>query len=209
MSTTPAPPTKGELTRQRVIERAAPVFNRRGYWGTSLRDVMEASGLEKGGIYNHFANKDELALAAFDHNVAVLATHIRAALAEHRNAVDRLHALVQAYRRFVRDPLPGGCPMLNAAVDTDDTHRVLRDRVRQAVADLHDGTVGRIVVRGLERGELRPDTNPDDVATVIVAGLEGALMLWQLYDDPSYVERTARHLDDYIDSLAPNQEGAP
>src|SRR5947199_130742 len=61
--------TKGDRTRRRVIEQAAPVFNTRGYWGSSVRDLMEASGLQKGGIYNHFGSKDELALAAFDHDV--------------------------------------------------------------------------------------------------------------------------------------------
>jgi len=45
---------KGERTRQRIVELAAPVFNRQGYVGASLRNLIEATGLEKGGIYNHF-----------------------------------------------------------------------------------------------------------------------------------------------------------
>ena len=202
-----APRTKGDQTRQRVVEQAAPVFNRRGYWGASLRDVMEATGLEKGGIYNHFSSKDELALAAFEHNVGVMGDQIRAALQGRRHAVDRLRAIVDVYRHFAVDPpFAGGCPIMNAAVDSDDTHPALRDRVRAAMDDLRDNTVARIVTRGVERGELRPDTDPDAVATVFVATLEGALMLGQLYGGSTYMDVAAGHLDTLITGLASDQE---
>jgi TetR/AcrR family transcriptional repressor of nem operon len=195
--------TKGELTRQRVIEQAAPVFNQRGYWGSSLRDLMDATGLEKGGIYNHFRNKDELAAAAFEHNVELMGERIRAALAGRRHAVDRLHALTDVYRRFAVDPpFKGGCPILNAAVDADDTHPMLRRRARRAMVRLRDETIARIVTRGVERGELRADVDPQTVATVFVATLEGALMLAHLYKDPGNVTIATDHLDAYISSLA-------
>ena len=201
------PTGKGARTRQRVIERAAPVFNQRGYWGVSLRDLMQATGLEKGGIYNHFRSKDELAAAAFDHNVDQMRGRIRAALEGHRHAVDRLTALVEVYRDFAVDPpFPGGCPILNAATDTDDTHPALRSKVQQAMRELREDTVARIVRRGVERGELAAGADPDAVATVIMATLEGALMLGQLYGDPAFVTVAADHLDAYVASLVP-QEG--
>ena len=195
------PPTKGQQTRQRVIERAAPIFNQRGYWGSSLRDLMDATGLEKGGIYNHFRSKDELAAAAFDHNVDALRHCIREALSEHRHAIARLRAVLDVYRSFVADPpFPGGCPILNAAVETDDTHPDLRAHVRKAMDELRVDTLVRIVERGRERGELLA-VDPEQVATVIVAALEGALMLAQLYRDPTYVDRVTDHLDGYVSSL--------
>jgi len=45
---------KGEETRQEIIRKAAPIFNRKGYSGAALSDLMRATGLEKGGIYRHF-----------------------------------------------------------------------------------------------------------------------------------------------------------
>jgi len=202
--------TKGEQTRRRVIEQAAPVFNQRGYWGSSLRDLMEATGLEKGGIYNHFRSKDELAAAAFDHNVEQMRQRIRSALAGRRQAVDRLRAINDVYRDFATDPpFAGGCPILNAATESDDTHPELRQKVQRAMAELREDTVARIVTRGIERGELRPGTDPDAAATVIMSTLEGALMLSQLYRDPSYVEAATAHLDDYVMSLAFPEEVQP
>jgi len=191
------------LTRQRVIETTAPVFNQRGYWGTSMRDLMHATGLEKGGIYNHFRNKDELAAAAFEHNVELMGERIRAALAGRRHAVDRLRAIGDVYRRFAVDaPFVGGCPIMNAATEADDTHELLRHRAQDAMGRLRDDTIARIVARGVERGELRPDVDPHSAATIIVAILEGALMLSHLYDDPSQVTVATAHLDGYVASLA-------
>lgn len=199
--------TKGELTRQRVIEQAAPVFNQRGYWGSSLRDLMAATGLEKGGIYNHFGSKDELAAAAFDYNVELMGTRIRVALAGHRLALDRLRAILDVYRRFVVDPpFVGGCPIMNAAVDSDDTHPMLRRKAQQAMARLRDDTIARIVARGLELGELKADTDPDTVASVVVSTLEGALMLSRLYDDPGHMTAATAHLEQYLTSLSTEGE---
>ena len=59
--------TKGERTRQEIVRNAAPLFNTKGYEGTSLSDLMAATGLQKGGIYRHFASKEELAAEAFDY----------------------------------------------------------------------------------------------------------------------------------------------
>ena len=56
--------SKGEQTRQRIIEEAATIFNQRGYEATSMQDVMDATGLEKGGLYRHFVSKEELAAEA-------------------------------------------------------------------------------------------------------------------------------------------------
>src|SRR5215813_8035692 len=58
---------KGEATRREIIEKAAPIFNQKGFEGASLSDLMAATGLEKGGIYRHFESKEELAAEAFDY----------------------------------------------------------------------------------------------------------------------------------------------
>ena len=192
-----------------MIEAAAPVFNRRGYWGSSLRDLMEATGLEKGGIYNHFGSKDELAEAAFAYNVELVGSRIRDALAGRRPAVDRLLAILEVYRGFGRHaPFVGGCPILNASVDADDTHPQLRARARQAMDDLRVDTLQRVVERGIERDELRRDIDASAVATILVATLEGGLMLNQLYGDPTYLNDAVDHLVEYVHSLALAETGA-
>src|SRR6476646_6386040 len=105
--------SKGEVTRQRIIELAAPSFNQRGFEGCSMQDILEATGLKKGGVYRHFSSKEELAAEAFRYSLS-RATKIRTPPADpSRTAVERLNEVID---HFVEkpSPVPGGCPILNA-----------------------------------------------------------------------------------------------
>lgn len=189
--------TKGERTRQRILDAVGPMFNERGYQATSLTDVMAATGLEKGGIYNHFASKDDLAVAAYDRNAGLLADSIAANVrAAGTGAVDRLVGVLAAFRSFAHDPpFPGGCPTLNTAVESAGLDPRLREKSRQRLLDLRDGLVRRILERGIERGELRADLDVDELATTFAASIEGALLLAQALGDPTQVDRVADHLE--------------
>src|SRR5262249_59386386 len=79
---------KGEATRRLILERAAPVFNQRGYAGASMSELVEATGIEKGGIYNHFGSKEELAVEAFDYAIGLIVEGY-AAVQEGTAGVDR------------------------------------------------------------------------------------------------------------------------
>ena len=56
--------SKAEKTKENIVKQAAALFNQKGYSGSSISDIMQATGLQKGGIYNHFNSKEELALEA-------------------------------------------------------------------------------------------------------------------------------------------------
>jgi AcrR family transcriptional regulator len=192
---------KGERTRLTAIERAAEVFSLRGYGGTSLGDLSRVTGLEKGGIYNHFSSKEELALAAFDHALEGYRQRFRDALADLREAPARLRAVIDVFRSLVADPLlPGGCIVLNTAIEADDTHPVLRERAQQAMTEWHE-LIGRIVAAGIRHDELRSDTDAQALATVMIATLEGAVMLSKLYGDASHMHRATDHLTRYVESF--------
>lgn len=191
--------SKGDETRQMILRRAAEVFNRKGYYGASLADIMAATGLEKGGIYNHFGSKDDLALEAFDYAVELVRQEFQAALKDKRDAIDRLRAIVGVYRDMsAGHPLGGGCPVLNTAIESDDTHPVLRDHARRAMDEWREFIV-RVMVKGIERGQVRPDADPDETATLVIATLEGAIMMSRLYDNSRYMNYAIDHLESYIE----------
>lgn len=193
---------KGEQTRQRIIERAADIFNTQGYAGTSMGDLLAATGLEKGGLYNHFRSKEALALAAFDHAVQLLTTRYTQAMQAQASATDKLLALVDAFaQQYEAPPLLGGCPVFNAAIEADDGMPVLRERA-QAAMTAWLKLIGATVRSGMRQGELRPDLDPRAVATLVTATLEGALVLSRLYADPVHLQRAATHLAWYVRSLA-------
>lgn len=193
---------RGERTRGRIVEQAAPLFNQRGYTGASVSDIMAATGLEKGGIYRHFESKEQLALEAFDHAVDLMTRRFAAAIREHAGAPDRLRAIVRVLQAVATEPpVEGGCPVVNTAVDADDGNPALRARAREAMDRLLD-MVRRTTERGIERGELSGDLDPDAFATVLISTIEGGVVLSRLYDDPVYVERTVEHLERWIDRSA-------
>lgn len=193
---------KGERTRRRILERSAPVFNTKGYFGASMSDLIQASGLEKGGIYNHFGSKEELALETFDYAAGIMRGRFDAALAGREGAKERLFAVVDVLGALVEDPpVAGGCPVLNTAVESDDAHPALKKRAEEAMTGWLR-LIGRIVKDGARDGELRTDTDPREVASVTVATLEGALMISKLCEDPSHMRRAVEHLKSYIETLA-------
>jgi TetR/AcrR family transcriptional repressor of nem operon len=189
--------TKGETTRRRIVEQAAPVFNRQGFEGSSLADLMHATGLQKGGIYRHFASKEELAAAAFDYTWESAYQAREAQAAEPAQGVERLKQLISSFVEH-RSPVAGGCPVLNTAIDADDGNGVLRSRVRRALR----GWVSKwtaIVAEAAARGEIRAGVDAETVATVIIAALEGGLMMSRMERSDEPLRRVERHLHRYLD----------
>ena len=193
--------SKGEQTRERILARSAQLFNRQGYFGASLADIMRETGLEKGGIYNHFSSKEQLALESFDYAYGLVQQRVRQALAGKFDAIERLLAIVSVFKGIFEDPLvPGGCPILNTAIEADDSNEALRDRARAAM-DNWRTTIHRIVNKGIERQQIRPGVDADEVASILIATLEGAIMLSNLYKDSTHMKRAADHMTRYIETF--------
>ncbi|KAF3889216.1 MULTISPECIES: TetR/AcrR family transcriptional regulator [Nostocales] len=192
--------SKGEETKEKILQQAAELFNQQGYAGASIADIMRVTGLQKGGIYNHFQSKDDLALQAFDFAIAQMKERYRTILRSKHCAVDRLQAIVDIFRSNIDNPIiKGGCPILNTAIESDDTHPALRERAKQAMDSWRE-IVSQIIQKGIERGEIRPTVNIDETATIMISSLEGAVMLSKLYGDLIHIDIVTQHLNEYIRS---------
>jgi TetR/AcrR family transcriptional regulator, transcriptional repressor for nem operon len=189
--------SKGQQTRERIIAEAAAIFNQRGYEGCSIQAIMEATGLEKGGIYRHFESKEELAAEAFDYAWTVASTKRHQNLDAIPNHADRLK---QHIANFVtRSGLPGGCPLLNTAVDSDNGNPVLRDRVRKALRNWKD-MLSQIIEEGVEAGTIQPGIDASAAANRIVGGLEGAMLISRIEHNDQALRQALKDLDTYVDS---------
>ena len=189
----------GEKTREHIIERAAVLFNQRGFAGARMSDIMAATGLQKGGIYRHFGSKEQLAVEAFDFAVARMAQRFTEALEGRTGAVDRLVALVDVYADLpTNPPVPGGCPVMNTAIDSDSVHPALRERARGAMDGLR-ALIRRTTREGIARGEVRPEVDPDRLAVVMISALEGGVMLSMLYGDAAHGHAVAAHLRQHLE----------
>src|SRR5260370_25164096 len=123
--------TKGEQTRRKIVAAAAAIFNQHGYEGSSLNALMEANGLKKGGIYRHFASKEELAAEAFDYTWEAAWNTRLLHVDERANGVDKLKQLIANIVEH-RSPVAGGWPILNTAIDAADGNPGLRARGAKA-----------------------------------------------------------------------------
>lgn len=168
--------SKAERTRQFIIEKTAPVFNAKGFAGTSLVDLTEATGLTKGSIYGNFENKDEVAMAAFDFNFEQVTQYMKSRILSKQNAIERLLTYPEVYRNFLKIPfLKPGCPILNTSTEADDTHPGLRQKAADALA-FWKRSVENQVKRGITRNEIRADVDPAAFAVVLCSLIEGAVM---------------------------------
>src|SRR5688572_12624978 len=108
--------TKGDKTKQFIIERSAPIFNRKGYAATSMTDILKATGLAKGGIYGNFSSKDEIAIEAFDYSYNQLKESLRFKIRQEKTSSAKLTAILDFYRNYSLKPhIEGGCPLMNTA----------------------------------------------------------------------------------------------
>ena len=190
---------KGDRTRQHIVAQAAPLFNQKGYEGCSLGQIMEAAGIEKGGIYRHFASKEKLALAAFDFAWEEVSNGRTRGLEEIEDPVLRMETFIRNFAEQ-RPALRGGCPLLNTAIDTDDGNAALRARAREALAGWRT-RLGSLMESAMRQGTVRAEIQPRAVASIVIGTLEGALMMSRLDGDRHALETARDHLISYITSL--------
>lgn len=196
---------KGQLTRERIIRESAGLFNTKGYTGTSLSEIIDRCGIRKGGIYNHFENKDEIALAAFDYSFSQIISFLSKALENSNSSKDRLFSICNVYIDiYESNTLEGGCPILNTAVESDDGHPLLKERSQQAMKLFID-RLSMIIVEGIKNKEFRSDIYPEEVSSYFIAVIEGGLMLSKLFDDSKYIRQCTSNVMQYVDNHMLNE----
>ena len=190
--------TKGEQTRRDIVEKAAPLFNQKGFEGTSLADLMQATGLQKGGIYRHFSGKRELAAEAFDYAWDKAVRGRLDGVAEVPDCVDRLKKTIDNFVERRAGLVPGGCPLMNTAVEADDGNPVLRARARKALQGWTE-RLSRITSEGLKKQQIDRSVAPRQLSQLIIGSLEGALLISRLQNDEEPLRDMRQHLDEYLE----------
>ena len=181
--------SKAEETRNFIIEKSAPIFNMHGYKGTTMSQLTEAINMTKGAIYGNFNNKDEIALAAFDFNFAEISKKIEKVALSKENACDKLIAFANFYlNEFKEISSKGGCPLLNAAIDSDHVHPPLKARVAEAIESWINA-VTKIIHSGIKRKQIEPNAKPEQFASVFVSLIEGGIMLSKATGNTIYLSR--------------------
>jgi TetR/AcrR family transcriptional regulator, transcriptional repressor for nem operon len=174
---------RGRASRERIVERAAELFAERGVAGTSLDEVLAAAGAGKSQLYHYFRGRDELVEAA----VGLRCAQVLAGLTQALGTVASLAGLEQALAGFVAGfeqmGLPG-CPIGSLAAEVAERNEGARLRAAAAF-DAWEQLFAGALERMRERGELRADASPALLATALLAGIEGGMVLSQTRKDPA------------------------
>lgn len=186
---------KAERTKEFIIEKTAPLFNKKGYAGTSLTDMTDATGLTKGSIYGNFEDKDDVAVAAFDFNMNRLIGQVREIQASERSAAGKLRAFISVYRNGATSPvLQDGSPIINTGAEADDTHPQLKERANEALARWHK-SISAIIQQGKMQGEFRGNVSSTEFASLMISLIEGGSALSKMSGNENYLNQSLDHLE--------------
>jgi TetR/AcrR family transcriptional regulator, transcriptional repressor for nem operon len=179
--------SKAEKTREFIIEKSASIFNKKGYAGTSLNDLIEATGLTKGSIYGNFENKDEVATAVFNYSIKLVNKRIAEYVVPKNTSTEKLIGITEYYRHNWKHVYEkGGCPLQNAAVEADDNLLFLKGNVQNSIRHWAN-SISIIIDHGKKEGEFKKTINSKEYAYTIITLLEGGIMLGKIMNTQTHL----------------------
>ena len=189
---------KSKKTKRYIVEKTAEIFNKKGFAGTSLSDLTSATNLTKGSIYGNFKNKEEVAISVFNFNYQNLIKRFAVKLSQETTSIGKLHAFVDQYMEAYEDLIQlGGCPILNNAVESDDTNENLHNLSMKAFSDWNKN-ISSIIRKGINDKEIYSSIDANSYADLFVITIEGGLLLAKSTGEKHYFDHAIQHLKTII-----------
>jgi TetR/AcrR family transcriptional regulator, transcriptional repressor for nem operon len=194
--------TKSERTRQFIVEKTAPLFNTKGFDGTALSDLTEATGLTKGALYGNFQDKDEIAVEAFKYSVLRVKRMVKDHLLPGKSYKRQLELLLEFYAHYVFEPpVVGGCPLLNSAIEVDDHRTSMRKIVASELVATID-FIASLLTKGMKAKEFRKDIKPRQLAYTFFCSVEGALMFSRVEQSNEPMSIIVKHCKKILNDIS-------
>ena len=185
-------------TKETILEKSGRLFNTQGYKATSISDITDATGLTKGAIYRHFDNKQRLEEESLAHLANQMFETLRERIQREATAPAKLQAICAFYKNYLYNTgIQGGCPLLNVAVESDDTDPALKSQAISILDMLMTSLVG-ILEKGIQHRQIKPTVDPLFIATIFIGALEGGIMMSKLRDNSEDINRIIQHLETVI-----------
>jgi len=181
-----------------ILKKVAPIFNKHGYMGTSMKAITDAVGLTKGAIYGNFKDKEELAIEAFNYNVRIIMGQVAARIKAEKSPLNQLFAITDFYRNYLDfTDSNGGCPILNIGVDANNQNERLLARVNHVIRKL-EKSMADIIVYGIQCGEMKQGIDAEKYSKRLFAMIQGGVFMTLTLDDRSYVTDMMNLIDAMI-----------
>ncbi|MBT8262015.1 MAG: TetR/AcrR family transcriptional regulator [Bacteroidia bacterium] len=191
-----------KATKNTIIKESANLFNTQGYKATSISDITRATGFTKGAIYRHFDSKQDLEQHALRRLSKLMFEEMSVSIKQAKTFQAKFEAIFSFFENYMNAPLyEGGCPLMNAAVESDDTNPILRQQAYNMLAQLK-ASLAKLIKNGIKNKQVRPDVNISYYSTVFIATLEGGIMMSKLERNKKAISHTIDHLRGLVDELS-------
>jgi TetR/AcrR family transcriptional repressor of nem operon len=194
--------SKGDLTRHNIIEKSMHLFSVKGYFNTSIADIVQATGLTKGGLYGHFRNKEEIWYAVYDECVRIWKSIVFQGVGAISDPLERIDKVMEnSLKNYLGGGVfEGGCFLLNALVDLAGQAPTMSNHVLSGFTGFA-GLLRRWLEEAAGQGLIKEGLNLSEVANFMVISLNGAAPLYAASKDPAVWQQTLAQMRYYNQSL--------
>jgi TetR/AcrR family transcriptional repressor of nem operon len=194
--------TKGDLTRQKIIEKSMQLFSVKGYFHTSIDSMVKATGLTKGGLYGHFRNKQEIWLAVYEECVRIWKNVVFKGVRDISDPLARIERVMEnSLQNYLgAGVFDGGCFLLNSLVELAGQSAPMSQNLLEGFKGFAE-LIGLWLKEADQKGLLRHGLNHQEIATFLVVSLNGAAPLYAASKDPGVWRDTLAQLRYYLKSL--------
>jgi TetR/AcrR family transcriptional repressor of nem operon len=189
--------------KEKIIHEALRQFSTKGFMSTSINDILEAVGTSKGGLYNHFKNKEQLFFEALSQARRIWRERNLAGVDQIPRPVDRLKQILVNYKdRYLTDSgnFPGGCIFVNLTVELSDQRPHLAQAVNEGFIRFKN-MLKRLLEEEQTAGTLKTGVDIDKVVEMIFSGLLGACVMYTSDKSKENLDRTIGTLVEYVDLI--------
>ena len=193
---------KGEQTRQKIIDKSLQLFSVKGYYNTSISDILDATGLTKGGLYGHFPSKEDIWYAVYDEAVDVWKGIAFDDVQTTENPLDRIDKFIvnDLMRYLGGEVFAGGCFFLNMLVELSGQSASMARHILRGFIQMSN-LIQHWLEEAEEQGLIRPELNHREISNFIVISLNGAAALYISSRDQLIIETTINQLQHYVSQL--------
>jgi len=189
---------KSDETSLYILQKVAPIFNKNGFMGTSMKVITDTVGLTKGAIYGNFKDKEDLAIEAFNYNIRMIMSQVGARVRAETSPLKQLFAITDFYRNYLDfTDSNGGCPILNIGVDANNQNERLLARVKYVIQKL-EKSMADIILNGIQCGEMNTGVDAEKYSKRLFAMIQGGIFMTLTLGDKSYVIDMMNHIDAMI-----------
>jgi AcrR family transcriptional regulator len=195
--------TKGERTREAILETAAALATQEGLEALSIGRLAEATGMSKSGLFAHFGSKEELQLATVDHAAKMFADEVILPAREAPRGIARVWALCDNMVDYSeRQVFPGGCFFACTSFEFNNKPGPVRDRIQKMLGNWIS-YLEHAVEQAQERGELDPNMPAREIAFQLDAYAQASNARFQLFGDAAVFDEARRAIRERLETLRP------